>query len=86
MNDTQKTYELSQLKELLVDCAEYADREEDKPTADAYQTELKKLLLETLTQPDVVVWHHMIQSGLFHDAIGKVVQYDSESVTVALEY
>lgn len=85
-NGKQKTYEYTELDYLLLRCCEYAEREEDKATADSYHAQLKTLLAEKFTQMNLVTFHHLIDTQIFHDAVGKVVSSTDDSVTVALEY
>lgn len=87
-NGKQQTYGYTELDYLLLRCCEYvlAEREKDKATADSYHAQLMTLLTEKFTQMNLVTFHHLIDTQIFRDAVGKVVSSTDDSVTVALEY
>lgn len=64
------------LQDILDSCCEYILEEMDEEVALGYQAELD----------NVDDWCDIIQTGIFHDAIGEVVKVEGMSLYVEDEY
>ena len=67
---------MTQMDELVEQCQDYIDSSNPSEQK-IYQDELDKVSKD---------WSKFIQSGIFHDAIGKVVEVKSNAVFVVTEY
>lgn len=72
-----KTYFKSDLSTIIEECQDYIDQLDSKEEQQCYQNELNEVCGN---------FYHLTNSGIFHDAIGKVVNKTNISVDVITEY
>ena len=86
MNYTYKN-DTESFANLLGDCLEYvweSQSDSCKTTLD-YMKELADVICADKKNHDKA-WELLVNSGVFHDAMGEVVEYDNNSVTTTDEY
>lgn len=69
-------YSKTDFDSLFNDCICYVVNQENHTMAEVYMMELI----------DANDWESFISTGVFHDAIGKIVDQTEDSVTVTTEY
>ena len=72
-----KTYFKSDLSTIIEECQDYIDQLDSKEEQQIYQEELNSVVSD---------FSRIVESGIFHDAIGKVVNKTNISVDVITEY
>lgn len=70
------TYTDNNMKEVLADIESYIEQTEDTNEREEYNRELEEVKGE---------WSKLVDSGVFHDAIGKVVKKDCYGTILAVE-
>lgn len=70
-------YNISDKETIIADILSYIEQTEDSNERNQYTNELNE------TKDN---WDSLIETGIFHDAIGKVVNKKSNEVEVAIEY
>lgn len=76
-----KHYKITELAELIEDCRNYAYDEDNYN--EGYIDELNYINEQSELQDK---WHALVNSGVFYDAIGKVVEVTDNEVSVIEEY
>lgn len=70
-------YNISDKETIIADILSYIEQTEDSNERNQYTNELNE------TKDN---WDLLIETGIFHDAIGKVINKKSNEVEVAIEY
>ena len=70
-------YNISDKETIIADILSYIEQTEDRNERNQYTNELNE------TKDN---WDSLIETGIFHDAIGKVINKKSNEVEVAIEY
>lgn len=70
-------YNISDKETIIADILSYIEQTEDSNERNQYTNELNE------TKDN---WDSLIETGIFHDAIGKVINKKSNEVEVAIEY
>lgn len=78
----KKTYYYSkqQVTDFVTQCTDYAMACEPNER-DTYMAELYDIINE-----DVDVWFNLCTSGIFHDAVGKVLEMNDNEIVVTTDY
>lgn len=72
-----KNYFKTDLSTIIKECQDYIDQLDSKEEQQCYQNELNEVCGD---------FYYLTNSGIFHDAIGKVVGYTIDYVGVITEY
>ena len=70
-------YNISDKETIIADILSYIEQTEDSNDRNKYTNELNEPKDN---------WDSLIETGIFHDAIGKVINKKSNEVEVAIEY
>lgn len=75
-------------KRLITDCMYYITNENDE--VDSYLDDMQNILTEYRGSKNrgdyATFWDTLLESGIFHDAVGKVTYSDLDSFEVMFEY
>lgn len=74
-----KEYKAKEINDVISAMVDYASSCDDNNQKTAY-------ILNLMEQPYPELWFKIINSGLFHDAIGKVINLSETNVVVSTDY
>lgn len=76
ISEPKTTYTDNDMEEVLADIESYIEQTEDTNEREEYKRELEEVKGE---------WNKLVDSGVFHDAIGQVVKKDCYGTILAVE-